>query len=393
MMRHLAILMLPLLLTACASGPPPQQRSPREDGPTGAPTPAAPRPTAEPTDARPSGGGGATPPAASTPAPVPEARPTAAPVTPTPVPAANPGGDRLATMRDIHDPAIIREGEWFYVFSTGGGVPIHRSRDLVTWEPAGRVFRLDVPDWAKREVPGSTIVWAPDIAHVDGRFVLTYSVGTFGQNRSVIGMASTPTLDQSRRDYNWRHDGKVVESFVGDDYNAIDSNLFVSGTRAVLSFGSYWTGVKLVELDRATLKPAPDAPRITLARRETSGGLEAPYIVERGGWYYLFLSFDKCCSGVESTYNIRVGRSRAIEGPYYDRENKPLTRGGGTVVLKTTGRIIGPGHCDVLQDGPNWYLVHHFYDGDARGVPTLQIRELLWDHLGWPRAGSVVGGL
>jgi arabinan endo-1,5-alpha-L-arabinosidase len=254
------------------------------------------------------------------------------------------------------------------------------------------VFRLDVPDWASKEVPGSTMVWAPDIALVDGRYVLTYSVGTFGRNRSVIGMASTPTLDAAARGYDWRHDGKVVESFVGDDHNAIDSNLFVDGDRRVwLSWGSYWTGIKIVELDRATLKPRPGAAIESIARREADGGIEAPFIVERNGWYYLFLSFDKCCSGVNSTYNIRVGRSRSVAGPYYDRENQPLMRGGGMRVMETAGRVIGPGHCAVIEDGGRWFLVHHYYDGAAQGVPTLGVRELLWDHLGWPRAGAAVG--
>jgi arabinan endo-1,5-alpha-L-arabinosidase len=277
--------------------------------------------------------------------------------------------DPLSAMRNIHDPAIIREGEWFYVFSSGPGVPVHRSRDLVNFEPAGRVFRLDVPDWASKEVPGSTMVWAPDIALVDGRYVLTYSVGTFGRNRSVIGMASTPTLDAAARGYDWRHDGKVVESFVGDDHNAIDSNLFVDGDRRVwLSWGSYWTGIKIVELDRATLKPRPGAAIESIARREADGGIEAPFIVERNGWYYLFLSFDKCC-----------------------REHQPLMRGGGMRVMETAGRVIGPGHCAVIEDGGRWFLVHHYYDGAAQGVPTLGVRELLWDHLGWPRAGAAVG--
>lgn len=305
----------------------------------------------------------------------------------------------LATRRGIHDPAIIREGDWFYCFSTGPGIRIDRSRDLVSWESAGRVFRLDVPDWAKQEIPTSVVPWAPDIAYVDGRYVLTYSVATFGQNRSLIGMASTPTLDPASRSYQWRHDGKVVESFTGDDYNAIDSNLIIepdtSGKpgRAFLSFGSYWTGIKMVALDRATLKPLPAAELISLARRQTDGGIEAPYIVFRDGWYYCFLSFDKCCRGIESTYNVRVGRSRTVDGPYYDRDNTPLMRGGGTSVLKTSDNMIGPGHCAVFQDSGRWYIAAHFYDAHADGEQTLLIRELLWDHTAWPRAGQIIGGL
>jgi len=256
-----------------------------------------------------------------------------------------------------------------------------------------------VPDWAKQEIPTSVIPWAPDIALVDGRYVLTYSVATFGQNRSLIAMASTPTLDPASPAYQWRHDGKVVESFTGDDYNAIDSNLIIEADstdrpgRAFLAFGSYWTGVKLVALDRATLKPLPGAQLTSLARRQAHGGIEAPYIIHREGWYYCFLSFDKCCAGVNSTYNVRVGRSRSLEGPYHDRDNTPLTRGGGTSVLKTSDNMIGPGHCAVFKHAGRWYIAAHFYDANADGQQTLLIRELLWDHTDWPRAGQILGAL
>lgn len=365
------------LITGCSSGQRPQTRQPREAGAAGTTTETA-RPTDRPTSTD----------APGTPAaPAPRAGAPAIDMT-----TAAPLADRLESRREIHDPTMIRHGDWYYIYATGAGLPIHRSRDLVHWERVGRVFRNDVPAWAKQEIPTSIDVWAPDIKFVNGRYVLTYTVATFGQNRSIIGMASSPTLDPAERGYAWRNDGKVFESFVENDYNAIDSNLFVSPTRAALFFGSHWSGIKMIELDRTTLKPIEPTRVVSIARRE-SGGVEAPYVVERNGWYYLFVSFDKCCSGVDSTYNIRVGRARNLEGPYYDRDNKLMMRGGGTPVLATSGRMIGPGHCAVYQDGGTWYLVYHFYDGEADGARTLQIRELLWDHLSWPRAGQVVGGL
>lgn len=292
-------------------------------------------------------------------------------------------------IRHVHDPCIIKEGDWYYVFSTGPGILMRRSKDLVHWEFLGKTFTEDVPEWARQAVPGSRGLWAPDIAYYDGLYHLFYSVSTFGRNRSVIGVATNKTLDRSRPDYAWKDEGKVVESFPQDDYNAIDSNVLLQGKdRMAFSFGSFWSGIKLIMLDRKTGKPAPGAKLISLSRRPSPDAEEAPFIIRRGKDYFLFVSFDVCCRGVNSTYNIRVGRAKAVEGPYVDREGRLLLEGGGTVLLETNGRVIGPGHCAVLQERRRDLLVHHFYDREANGVPTLQVRPLTWDKDGWPVAGQ-----
>jgi arabinan endo-1,5-alpha-L-arabinosidase len=291
-------------------------------------------------------------------------------------------------IKHVHDPCIIREGDFYYVFSTGPGILIRRSKDLIHWEFIGRVFAEDVPAWAKQEIPASRGLWAPDIAYFEGRYHLYYSVSTFGKNRSIIGVATNKTLDPAAPDYRWEDEGKVIESFPTDDYNAIDSNVAFDGRKPVaLTFGSYWTGIKLVMLDPTTGKPVSGAPIRPIARRPPPCAEEAPFIIQRGRDYYLFLSFDACCRGVNSTYNIRVGRSRSVEGPYVDRDGKALLEGGGTLLSATQGRYIGPGHCAVLRDGKHYLLVNHFYDREDGGVPTLQVRPFEWDREGWPVAG------
>ncbi len=294
--------------------------------------------------------------------------------------------------RRVHDPCIAREGDAYYVFSTGPGIPVRRSRDLVHWEPLGRVFPDALPGWAREAIPGSRGPWAPDIAFFDGRYHLYYSVSTFGSNRSLIGLVTGKTLDPARPDYGWKDEGKVFESKPGDDYNAIDSNLLrLPSGRVVLLFGSFWSGIKLVDVDPHTARPRAGATVRSLARRPSPDAIEAPFLIRRGGYYYLFASFDLCCRGVNSTYNIRVGRARAVEGPYLDRDGTPLLSGGGTGVLATEGRMIGPGHCAVLQEPGRDLLVYHYYDGDAMGVPTLQVRPLTWDAEGWPHPGAPLG--
>lgn len=288
-------------------------------------------------------------------------------------------------IRNVHDPCIIKDGDFYYVFSTGAGIPIRRSRDLVHWERIGRVFADAVPAWATKEIPGSTSLWAPDISRHGKEFRLYYSVSTFGKNHSLIALATNKTLDPSSKDYAWHDAGKVWESFPTDDYNAIDPNAVVVKEKngLALAFGSFWSGIKLIRLDPQTGKPLANAAVESIASRARFGAIEAPFIVRHGDYYYQFISFDACCKGVDSTYNIRIGRSKTVDGPYRDKEGKSLMDGGGTSVLATTGRFIGPGHCAVLHDGKKDYLVNHFYDGDANGVPTLQIRPIHWDKDGW----------
>jgi arabinan endo-1,5-alpha-L-arabinosidase len=294
--------------------------------------------------------------------------------------------------RPVHDPCIARDGDTYYVFCTGPGIPIRRSKDLVHWEAAGQVFPEPLPAWAREAVPGSTIPWAPDIAYFNGRYYLYYSVSTFGKNRSLIGLVTNKTLDPRRKEYAWKDEGKVFESQRSDNFNAIDSNVLrVGKRRMVLTFGSFWSGLKLVEADPKSGKPLPGAEVRALARRPSPDALEAPFLVRHGKDFYLFASYDFCCRGVNSTYNIKVGRSKQPEGPYLDRDGKPLLEDGGTSVLQTQGRFIGPGHCAILQEKGRDLLVHHFYDGESRGIPTLQVRPLTWDKEGWPVAGEPLG--
>lgn len=112
-----------------------------------------------------------------------------------------------------------------------------------------------------------------------------------------------------------------------------------------------------------------------------------PAIIRQGSTYYLFVSFDLCCRGPDSTYKIMVGRSRHVTGRYVDREGTPMMRGGGTLVLEGSEAWRGPGHQAVLLGAEGDHLVFHAYDGTS-GRPRLQISTLVWED-GWPRAGRL----
>jgi len=298
-----------------------------------------------------------------------------------------------APIRHVHDPTIATHGGEYYVFSTGKGIPMRRSKDLVHWETAGRVFDEDVPAWAKTEIPGAKDIWAPDISFYNGQYHLYYSVSTFGSQRSCIGLATNKTLDPADKEYQWVDHGKVLDSFPGkDDFNAIDPALVLDTQKQPwLAFGSFWGGIKLIRLEAQTGKPDPRDTQVhTLAARPVHHAIEAPFLVYKKGFYYLFVSFDQCCKGVNSTYKIMVGRSKDVTGPYIDWNDRPMRDEGGTLVLAGYDNWRGPGHNAVLLDKSGDWLVHHTYDADDGGAPKLQIRPLLWDRNGWPLAGEPI---
>jgi len=295
-------------------------------------------------------------------------------------------------IRHVHDPCVIKEGNVYYMFSTGHGITIRRSPDMFRWEGAGRVFAEDVPAWSAKEIPGTKFPWAPDISFFNDRYHLYYSISTFGKKKSCIGLATNKTLNPASPHYRWVDHGKVVESGANSNFNAIDPNVVLDEKgRPWLSFGSFWTGLKLVALDQKTGKPSPQSGNLISIAARPSTAIEAPFIVRKNGYYYLFASFDFCCKGADSTYNIVVGRSRKVTGPYLDRNGKPMLNGGGTQILAGYDNVRGPGHNAVLLDGRRDWLVHHFYNANDEGTPTMQIRPLTWDADGWPIAGKPLG--
>lgn len=296
-------------------------------------------------------------------------------------------------VRRVHDPVIIRQNDTYYVFSSGVGVPVRRSKDLVHWEQAGRVFAENAPAWGKAEVPGARDVWAPDISFYNGKYHLYYAVSTMGSQRSCIGVATNVTLDPSSPKFRWEDQGKVLETFPGKmDHNAIDANLVLDDKgEPWLVWGSFWGGIKLTRLDAKTgMRSTTDQKIYSLAARPVEKSIEGAFLVRKNGWYYLFASFDHCCRGVASNYKVMVGRSREITGPYVDFHGKPMMEGNATLVLAGYGDWRGPGHNGILLDANGDWMVHHMYDVSEKGMHKMQVRPLIWGKDGWPLVGEPV---
>lgn len=292
-----------------------------------------------------------------------------------------PDPQPITGQQIIHDPTVIHLKSGAYVaYSTGGVIGARTSKDRVHWDDAGNAFAEPPSWWYEYNDTGDP--WAPDISYRAGTYWLYYAVSSWGTNHSAIGVATSPTGLPG----TWTDQGKVFTSETTDTWNAIDPALIRADGRLWMSFGSYWTGIRMVELDPRTGKAVEGATVRHLATRpDAPYAVEGPYLVKHGRYYYLFASYDACCSGVNSTYKIRVGRSTSVTGPYVDSTGTPMLEGGGDLLLAGHGRYIGTGGQSVFQDRGQDWLAYHYYDAEDEGTPKLGLNRLNWKKNGWPK--------
>lgn len=280
-----------------------------------------------------------------------------------------------------HDPSMVLTDDGYIVYATNDGLRARTSPDLSEFQVTGAAF-LNGVDWAAQFTDGDPLaLWAPDVSQHDGTYYLYYSASTFGSQSSAIGLATSATgLPGS-----WTDHGEVISSEPGDDFNAIDPSLIVDASgKWWLTLGSYWDGIKMISIDPATgMQSSEDTTIYSLASR-SGGAIEASDMIEHDGAYYLFVAFDRCCAGTDSTYRVMVGRSDSPTGPFVDQSGIAMLKGGGTEILATNGNVIGPGGADVYSEGSEDLLVYHYYDGADNGAVHLAIDRIEWVD-GWPQ--------
>src|ERR1019366_244021 len=269
----------------------------------------------------------------------------------------------------IHDPSTIAfsDGKYF-TFGTGGGGLI--SEDGWTWHGG-----------AQR--PGGGV--APDVIKIGDRYYMSYARGGGGMSgghASNVYVMWRKSLDPASPDFKFNDETLVASSDGVEDCDAIDPAFLLDPAtgRLWLSYGTYFGNIRIVELDPKTGKRVAGNKAVDVAI-----DMEATDLVARDGWYYLLGTHGTCCDGANSTYNIRVGRSRNVLGPYGDNMGIPLLKGGGRLVVAASGRFVGPGHFGRLDlgDGVEKFSMHYEADLDRGGRSVLDIRPLLWND-GWP---------
>ncbi len=326
------------------------------------------------------------------------------------------GSDEAFSRPDIHDPVMTKgEDGRYYIFATGMGIRVLSSPDMKNWKEEPSVLK-EAPQWAVDTVKGYRgHTWAPDISYHKGYWHLYYSCSTFGKNGSAIGLAVNRTLDPSSPEFSWKDCGMVIASHRHrDNWNAIDPNLVVDKNgEPYLTFGSFWDGIQLVRLSKKDYRTPVSAP-VTIARRigrklmpeeldnvekyviegrdtieAGENAIEAPFIFRYNDYYYLFVSFDYCCRGERSTYKTVYGRSKNVEGPYFDREGRAMERGGGTLLYGPDPDYFGVGHCSVYEFDGQVYFISHAYEKACNGMAKLFIRPIRFDEYGWIIPGEI----
>jgi len=290
----------------------------------------------------------------------------------------------------IHDPStVIKCDDRYYVFGTHGGIYSKSSADKQYWVTGPSVFTT-APSWttAYTGTSGLDGFWAPEVIYFNGLYHLYYAVSSFGTNKSAIGLATSPTLDPTDPSYLWTDQGLVISSSPSVTYNCIDPSITFDTTNGLwMSFGSFFSGIKLIQLDPVTgLRISPSSTIYSIANDTAVMGnpIEASYLYQHGSYYYLFVNWGNCCAGINSTYNIRVGRSTNVTGPYLDRNGNNMLFSNGTLFLKTTGKYIGPGQIGIFEENGSDYFGYHYYDANVNGAPTFDFEPLYWTPDNWP---------
>jgi arabinan endo-1,5-alpha-L-arabinosidase len=273
----------------------------------------------------------------------------------------------------IHDPSTIMECEGkYYTFGTGGGGLI--SEDGWTWH--GGAVR-----------PGRGL--APDAIKLGDRYFVSYAAkggGMNGGHAGAINTMWTKSLDPNSPDFGFQDDSTVATTDGIEDCDAIDPAFLLDPTdgRLWLTYGTYFGYIRIVELDPQTAKRLPNNEPVNIAI-----DCEATAMIYRDGWYYLLGTHGTCCSGANSTYNIRVGRSRKVTGPYLDNMGVDMLRGGGKLFVAASGHFVGPGHFGLIDEGVGVqkFSCHYEADLERGGRSVLDIRPLLWRDE-WPMAGD-----
>lgn len=291
----------------------------------------------------------------------------------------------------VRDPStIIKRGDTYWMYGTGVGTQQFSSTDRLHWTFRGPALP-HAPDWLAKTVPGNTnnYVWAPDIHLFHGTYYLYSAYSQWGTSNSGIGLATSKTLAPN----SWVEQGLIVHSANGDTVNDIDPCIFEdAGGQPWLSYGSFQSGIKLIKIDLQTGLPDKSSPTVY----NIAGSAEASCVTFHDGYYYLFVNWESCCVGSRSKYNIRLGRSKGVTGPYLDKAGKSMMEGGGTLFLGSvtdngSGRPpddeVGPGHVGILHDADgDWVSTHEEWARDKNGATTVNIQKLAWDSDGWPRA-------
>lgn len=305
---------------------------------------------------------------------------------------------------NVHDPSVIKVDDRYYMFSTDVaygdnldriGIQVRRSKDLVHWHFMGWAFDNGIPpklvSFMETHQPGyeKQSIWAPFIMKVGDTFRLYYSVpGNDGLKLAAIGLATSDKILGP-----WQDKGIVISTTKNDPINSIDPYVIVDQEtgRYWMTYGSYYKGIYIVELDPETgklLHPGDIGKRIAF-REDFMDSIEGANILYNPNLdkYFLFVSY----GWLEDTYNVRVGRSEHPQGPYYGYNGNKMSDIGNvfpriTAMYELDG---GPGwqgfgHNTTIRVDGKYYYISQARPHFNKFLMNLHVHRMFWTPDGWP---------
>jgi arabinan endo-1,5-alpha-L-arabinosidase len=143
-------------------------------------------------------------------------------------------------------------------------------------------------------------------------------------------------------------------------------------------FGSFWQNLFLADMDSI---PTKNSGREKQIAYQPAGehAIEAGFIYEHKGTWYLFFSAGKCCyldnnrpaKGKE--YQIMACRSRSPTGPYEDLYGKDCSQGGGTTILPSHDWVFAPGGQGVFDDKIEGTVIYYSYGKWRRHCELIRL--------------------
>ena len=281
---------------------------------------------------------------------------------------------------DFPDPSVIRPSTssrqpgTFYAVTTSTDwapfFPIFTSADLVDWELAGHVFARR-PDWCAGNF------WAPDFAEKNGRFYVYYTA----RRKDGPLCVAVATADRPQGPYTdhgpliGQRNGSI-DAMAADDADGSRWLLWKEDGNAHNKPTPIWA--QRLSEDGLVLAGEP----VELLRNDApwEGRLvEAPHVIRREGWFYMFYSGNTCC-GEDCAYAVGVARARRLTGPWEKCPANPILAGNEAFRC--------PGHGAPVDDGKgDWYYLYHAYEARPDAIYVgrqLCLDAIEWSLDGWP---------
>jgi xylan 1,4-beta-xylosidase len=291
-------------------------------------------------------------------------------VNPLPIEASSRDGSPQGVS--LGDVTIVREGDKYYLFATGGGAWI--SSDLLNWK------------YQAVEVRGGRLPVAPHVAKYNGAFYMSGNSAPLYRAPDILGPYEVlgPWTNEKGEPWTGISNGKPWSG-------AFDVDIFVDDdNKPYLYFpGRSTDGIYVAPLDPKDLTRFAAAPRRLFGFDKSHvwehwgdkneyadvAWIEGPWVLKQNGTYYLEYS----ASGTQwLSYASGIYTAKNPLGPFTYSPRNPLLR-------KTTGIVTGPGHgCIVKDPDGNWWVFYTIVLANPPGG-----RRLGMDPVGFDAQGNM----